>query len=342
MSKRNGTKASEKATKKNAKATEPEQPVETTEAVEGQESGAESVEQIPDRSYEESVIALPIEDILVDETFNARKKYDPAEIASLAADIKHQGLINPIAVRRVTVDGTERFSLTAGYRRMLALKKLGAKRVVATVHGWDDVGAKLANLSENVGREDLTAGELAMRIEELHDQDKLTYAQIAKRIGKSPAHVENLARILKNGHPTIKKLFLEGDNRWAAPTPTLKFCLSVLTLEPDEQMKAYEAEYGSDARKAAESGEELGDGEEKPKKKSKRSSAGEPKMQKRDKVETLLANLNARVGATLKGVSGDDADITERDRKVLRRFLKWILGLEESYPLNVPVDDDGE
>lgn len=314
-----------------------------TEGLEVVESGetADVGGEVPERAYEDSVVVIPLDSIVIEPGFNSRKKFDENEIKALAGAIKAQGLINPLTVRRITVDGEERFGLVAGERRYRALQRLGATKVVATVHGWDQRDALIANLGENVDREDLTAGELATRITELHDEHGMTYAQIAKRIGKSAPHVENLARIVKNSHPTILKLFLDGDSRWAAPTPTLKFCLSTLTLDPEQQMEAFEAEYGENARKLAESGAEVGDGEEK-EKKPKKSSAGEPKMRQRPKVAALLADLRADRGASLKGVSGDDAEITERDRKVLRRFLKWILGVEESYPLNVPVDDEEE
>jgi len=94
------------------------------------------------------------------------------DIDSLAASIREIGLLNPI---NVTEDGR----LIAGRRRLEACKQLGWDEVPTTIIDLDALGSELAEIDENLIRDDLTVLErsehLARRkeiYETLHPETK--------------------------------------------------------------------------------------------------------------------------------------------------------------------------
>ena len=56
------------------------------------------------------VVALPVEQI-EPSPFQARRTFDEAELAGLAASIRENGLLQPVTVRRL---GPDRYELVAG------------------------------------------------------------------------------------------------------------------------------------------------------------------------------------------------------------------------------------
>jgi hypothetical protein len=85
----------------------------------------------------------------------ARKRpLDSAKVAELAASIAELGLLQPIGVRP---DGT----LVYGYHRLEACKQLGWTEIPAVVVDGDDLHAELAEISENLVRNELTLLERA-------------------------------------------------------------------------------------------------------------------------------------------------------------------------------------
>jgi ParB/RepB/Spo0J family partition protein len=85
----------------------------------------------------------------------ARKRpLDSAKVAELAASIAELGLLQPIGVRP---DGT----LVYGYHRLEACKQLGWTEIPAVVVDGDDLRAELAEISENLIRNELTLLERA-------------------------------------------------------------------------------------------------------------------------------------------------------------------------------------
>jgi SAM-dependent methyltransferase len=85
----------------------------------------------------------------------ARKRpLDSAKVAELAASIAELGLLQPIGIRP---DGT----LVYGYHRLEACKQLGWTEIPAVVVDGDDLRAELAEISENLIRNELTLLERA-------------------------------------------------------------------------------------------------------------------------------------------------------------------------------------
>jgi len=85
---------------------------------------------------------------------NARHRKDLGNIDALAASIREIGLLNPIAV-------TEGGVLIAGRRRLEACKRLGWEEIEARVLSLNDLGNELAEIDENLIRDDLSCLERA-------------------------------------------------------------------------------------------------------------------------------------------------------------------------------------
>jgi hypothetical protein len=107
----------------------------------------------------------------------ARKRpLDSAKVAELAASIAELGLLQPIGVRP---DGT----LVYGYHRLEACKQLGWTEIPAVVVDGDDLRAELAEISENLIRNELTLLERAEHLAQL----KAVYEQLypnARGVGR--------------------------------------------------------------------------------------------------------------------------------------------------------------
>jgi ParB family chromosome partitioning protein len=95
--------------------------------------------------------SIPIASIRIE---NRLRSLDSAKVAELAASIAEIGLLQPIGIRP---DGT----LVYGYHRLEACKQLGWTEIPAVVVDGDDSHAELAEISENLIRNELTLLERA-------------------------------------------------------------------------------------------------------------------------------------------------------------------------------------
>jgi ParB family chromosome partitioning protein len=95
--------------------------------------------------------SIPIASIRIE---NRLRSLDSAKVAELAASIAEIGLLQPIGIRP---DGT----LVYGYHRLEACKQLGWTEIPAVVVDGDDLHAELAEISENLIRNELTLLERA-------------------------------------------------------------------------------------------------------------------------------------------------------------------------------------
>ena len=100
---------------------------------------------------------IPIASIKVN---NRLRPLDDAKVAELAESIAQVGLLQPIGVRP---DGT----LVYGYHRLEACKRLGWTEIPAVVVDGDDLRAELAEITENLVRNELTLLERAEHLARL-------------------------------------------------------------------------------------------------------------------------------------------------------------------------------
>ena len=96
------------------------------------------------------IYALPIESIQPS-PFQARTNFNEQELAGLAASIRENGLLQPIAVRKKE-DGYE---LVAGERRLRACKMAKMQTIPAILCDYADDKTAAMGLLENLQRENL-------------------------------------------------------------------------------------------------------------------------------------------------------------------------------------------
>jgi ParB family transcriptional regulator, chromosome partitioning protein len=169
---------------------------------------------------------IPVDQV-VPSPYQARKEFDPEALQGLAESMRHEGLIEPIVVRRRGEGETERageetgvsphhplaqsprlqYELISGERRLRAAKLLGWEtieaKIIATV---SEAEAAVKGLIENIQREDLNPIEEAEGFKALSDLDGnyWTQKQIATVSGRTQGYVSQSMQLLTL-HPDIQK-----------------------------------------------------------------------------------------------------------------------------------------
>ena len=160
----------------------------------------------PVREKPQDVQTLPIE-FLQRGKYQPRRDMDPEKLRELADSIVAQGVIQPILVRKLEVDG--KYEIIAGERRWRAAQLAELAQVPVVVRNLDDRAVMAIALIENIQREDLTALEEAEALRRLQDEFQQTHQQIAAAVGKSRTAVTNLLRLLELA-PGVKQLLGKG------------------------------------------------------------------------------------------------------------------------------------
>lgn len=200
--------------------------------------------------------------LISDPAWNSRLTLFDKETKELAASMKariDQGkdaLINPILVEK---DG-ERYELVAGSRRLAAAKVLGLTEIQASVETFARPEDKvLDNIVENLLRKDLTTFEEARACHTLRAAG-LKLREVKERTGLSESHISKLVTAYEGLVPAIKTAW---QNR--SPIATTDFLSEVVQLEPEEQIKTFNAKEAAYATYANDGEDE--EGSDKPKKK---------------------------------------------------------------------------
>lgn len=139
-----------------------------------------------------------------------RREFNKEAIEALAASIKEHGVLQPIVVTKE--DG--KYKIVAGERRWRASKVAGLKEIPAIVRTVDSQNRIEIAIIENAQREDLNAIELATAYAKLKTQFNLSTEDIAAKVGKSEASVQNTMRLLNLPddikHIMVKEKLTEG------------------------------------------------------------------------------------------------------------------------------------
>ncbi len=178
---------------------------------------------------------LPIAQ-LVESPANPRKRYDEASLQELAASIRSQGVLAPLLVRGI---GDDRFEIIAGSRRFRAAKLAGTDSVPVRVVQLSDAGALVAQVIENLQRENIHPLEEAQGFRALLDlpDQQYTIARISERAGKSPAYVAGRLRLTELV-PDVAEAFL-------ADKLTIGHALLIAKLPSEQQHEAFKAAFKS-------------------------------------------------------------------------------------------------
>ncbi|MCB9948568.1 MAG: ParB/RepB/Spo0J family partition protein [Rhodospirillaceae bacterium] len=137
---------------------------------------------------------LPI-DRLVPNPAQPRRRFDEAEMDSLAASIREQGVLQPLLVRPLA-DDPGRYQIVAGERRWRAAQRAQCHEVPVVVRALSDGEALQIALIENVQRQDLSPIEEAEGYQRLIADFGHTQDALAQAVGKSRSHIANTVRLL--------------------------------------------------------------------------------------------------------------------------------------------------
>ena len=123
--------------------------------------------------------------------FQPRSNFNDEKLKELTDSIKNQGVLSPILVRELGLNG---FEVIAGERRLRASKMAGLETIPCLVDQNKD--ALISALIENLQREDLNAVEEAKGLDRLKREFGLTQDEVATSTGKARSTIANSLRIL--------------------------------------------------------------------------------------------------------------------------------------------------
>ncbi len=147
-----------------------------------------------ERKRATEVLLIPTEDILPNPA-QPRKTFAPEAIETLADSIRRYGILSPLTLRALCMEG--KYELIAGERRLRAARLIGMPFVPAVLlAAGPDESAAMA-IIENLQRENLTMFEEATAISALIRLHSLTQDDIARRLSVSQSYVANKLRLLR-------------------------------------------------------------------------------------------------------------------------------------------------
>lgn len=126
--------------------------------------------------------------------FQPRTDFDETALNDLAESIQHQGVIQPVTVRKM---GYDKYQLISGERRLRASKMAGLKTIPVFIRVANDEQMLEMALIENTHRENLNAIEVAISYQRLIEECELTQDKLSEKLGKDRSTVTNYLRLLK-------------------------------------------------------------------------------------------------------------------------------------------------
>lgn len=142
--------------------------------------------------FEKKLLMLKPEDLTVSTT-QPRKFFDQYELDKLADSIAANGIIQPLAVRKLP-DG--KYEIIAGERRFRAAKQVGLRRIPCVIHTADEQSCAILSLTENIQRSNLSIFEEAMAIDRLINYYCITHSEAAVKLGMAQSTLSNKLRLL--------------------------------------------------------------------------------------------------------------------------------------------------
>ena len=165
------------------------------------------------------IVAIPLEEIFIDQEFNCRGNIAPIDVIDLAKDILTRGLIQPITVMNLSDRRRDKalelcntdndreavqkmkYLVIAGYRRFIAHRVNKAKTIDSIIH--EDMAEDeciFFNISENVQRKNLNVLDEAHALKPLFDMG-CTDAKIMDRLNVKRGWVQVRGMLLKLPDP---------------------------------------------------------------------------------------------------------------------------------------------
>ena len=178
---------------------------------------------------------VPIEQLEESPT-NPRKRFNEVSLKELAESFKSQGVLQPLVVRTRNGDANK-YEVVAGARRLRAAVLAELKAVPVRVVELSDSDAVLAQVTENMQREDIHPLEEAFGFRSLLNLNDPNYtvATLAAKAGKSEAYVQGRIK-LTDLIPPIADAFL-------ADKITIGHALLIAKLPAGQQQAAFNASF---------------------------------------------------------------------------------------------------
>jgi ParB/RepB/Spo0J family partition protein len=135
--------------------------------------------------------------------FQVRQDFDSAEaqqaLRELADDIRKRDILEPLIVRLLVEDNQDYYEIIAGERRFRAAQLAGKTTLPVIVKtNWTDRDARLASLSENLQRRNLSLAEEVQFFLALENEYNYTAKKISELINKSESYVSRRLRLASN------------------------------------------------------------------------------------------------------------------------------------------------
>lgn len=169
-------------------------------------------------------------------SLNPRKTFDQESLNELSQNIKENGLVQPITVRKAPKESGKKYEIVCGERRFRASCIAGLETIQAIVRtDLDDKKAFAAMIIENLQRKDVDPMEEAAAFSKLYNDKTMKVKEIAKMLGKSSSYV--ISRInLANIIPGFVKLMQDG-------TLYLVHLLDICKLTKEQQETLFNAKF---------------------------------------------------------------------------------------------------
>ena len=142
--------------------------------------------------FEKKLLMLKSEDITVSTT-QPRRHFDQYELNKLADSISANGIIQPLAVRKLP-DG--KYEIIAGERRFRAAKQVGLRRIPCVIHTADEQTCAVLSLTENLQRSNLSVFEEATALDRLINYYGISQSEAAIKLGMAQSTLCNKLRLL--------------------------------------------------------------------------------------------------------------------------------------------------
>lgn len=144
--------------------------------------------------------------LLDDPDIAMRSEIDDTYIGELAADIAKNGLINPVAVKKVS----DRYVIIAGHCRTIAKRKLGHDTIEVRDYTGESIDTETIKCRENLGRRDVSDADIAVYLSDLQAKHHYTAAALEEITGQSEDWISKRLRLFA-GDPAIFEALRKGE-----------------------------------------------------------------------------------------------------------------------------------
>ena len=142
--------------------------------------------------FEKRLLMLKPEELTISTT-QPRRHFDRHELLKLENSIAINGIIEPLAVRKLP-DG--KYEIIAGERRFRAAKQVGLRRIPCVIHTVDEQSSAILSLAENIQRSNLSIFEEARALDKLINYYGITHSEVAIKLGIPQSALSDKLRLL--------------------------------------------------------------------------------------------------------------------------------------------------